>query len=125
MIVLDTSALILWLNGEGLSPAAAGAIDAADRRVVSSISLLEIALKVKQGRLVMRIAPDQLVASLSQATGVEIIAVDAETWIDSVRLDWDHRDPADRVIVALARRFDCSLVSSDRQIAVFYDQTVW
>ncbi len=126
MIVLDTSALVFWLNGEeSLSPTAWRAINAADRRVVSSISIWEIALKVKQGRLLMRLTPSQLAASLSQAAGVEIIAVDAETWVDSVNLDWDHRDPADRIIVALARRFDCPIVSSDRQITAFYEQTVW
>jgi PIN domain nuclease of toxin-antitoxin system len=56
---------------------------------------------------------------------VEIIAVDAQDWIDSVDLLWDHKDPADRVIVALARRFDCPVISSDRVIADFYDKTVW
>ncbi len=126
MIMLDSSALILWLNGEEeLSPAALAAIKTADRRVISSISIWEIALKVKQGRLLMRLTPDQLAGTLSQAKDVEIVSVDAQTWVDSVSLDWDHRDPADRVIVALARRFNCPIVTSDRRIQSYYGQTVW
>ncbi len=126
MIVLDTSALIRWIDGSPeLSAAAARAIQAADRRLVSSISIWEIAQKAKQGRLLMRLSPGELVARLHRTAGVEIIAVDAQDWIDSVDLLWDHKDPADRVIVALARRFDCPVISSDRVIADFYDKTIW
>ena len=52
MIVLDTSALLFWtLDPAQLTPAAAQAIEQADRIVVSSISIWEIALKVKRGSL--------------------------------------------------------------------------
>jgi PIN domain nuclease of toxin-antitoxin system len=126
MIVLDTSAVILWLNGAaGLSQSAVAAIDAAEKRVISAVSIWEIALKVKQGRLRMRISLDQLIDRLGQVDRVETVSVDAQAWLDSVLLDWGHRDPADRVIVALARHLDCPLVTSDRVIAQFYGKTVW
>jgi PIN domain nuclease of toxin-antitoxin system len=126
VIVLDTSALIQWLDGSpNLSPAARKAIDDADRRLISSISIWEIALKTKQGRLLMRLSVDQLVSKLQEAVGVEIVSVDARTWLDSIRLEWDHRDPADRVIVALARQYDCPLVTSDRIVESYYPRTVW
>lgn len=125
MIVLDTSALIRWIDGTSdLSIAARQAINAADRRLISSISVWEIAQKAKQGRLLMRLSPAQLVDKLQQTAGVEIVSVDAQSWIDSVELKWDHKDPADRVIVALAERLDCAIVSSDRVIADFYPKTI-
>jgi PIN domain nuclease of toxin-antitoxin system len=126
MIVLDTSALIRWIDGSPeLSSAATQAIQTADRRLVSSISIWEIAQKAKQGRLLMRLSPDELAVRLQRTAGVEIMPVDAQGWIDSVELLWDHKDPADRVIVALAHRFDCPIISSDRVIADFYGKTVW
>lgn len=36
------------------------------------------------------------------SAAVELVAVDTTAWLRSVSLDWDHRDPADRVIVATA-----------------------
>ena len=56
---------------------------------------------------------------------VEILPVDELTWIDSIDLNWEHRDPADRVMVATAQRFGCPLVTSDAVISRFYGRSVW
>lgn len=126
MIVLDTSALIFWtVDNANLSNAARQAIDASEQRVVSAISIWELALKVKQRRLVLPLSLDEYLAGLSQLSGFEMLSVDVPTWLLSVNLPWDHRDPADRVIVATATRLDCPLVSSDGTIAGFYPRTIW
>ena len=126
MIVLDTSALLFWtLDPEQLSPAAQQAIDQVDRCIVSSISIWEIGLKVKRGRLVLPLSILDYVERLSNLAGLEILPVDVQAWVDNLELDWDHRDPADRTIVAIATRLACPLVSSDRTIAAFYPGTIW
>ena len=51
--------------------------------------------------------------------------VDVLTWIKNIELDWDHRDPADRTIVATASLHACPLVTSDSAIRAFYSQTIW
>lgn len=52
MIVLDTSALLYWtLDPAKLSFNASRAIEEAEKVVVSSISVWEIALKVRRGKL--------------------------------------------------------------------------
>jgi len=54
MIILDTSALLYWtLDPDQLSPKARQAVQQADRILVRSISLWEIALKVKRQKLVI------------------------------------------------------------------------
>ncbi|MGD2156864.1 MAG: PIN domain-containing protein, partial [Anaerolineales bacterium] len=54
MIVLDTSALLYWtLDPDQLSSKAEQAIEQADRILISSISIWEIALKVKRHKLVI------------------------------------------------------------------------
>ena len=126
MIVLDTSALLFWtLDPDSLSPNAKQAIDQAERIVISSISVWEIALKVKRQKLVIPLAISDYADRLQRLGTLEILPVDVQTWLDNVDLPWEHRDPADRTIVALATRFDCSLVTSDRVIADYYPGTVW
>ena len=53
------------------------------------------------------------------------MSVDVQTWLDNLELPWEHSDPADRTIVALATRFGCPLITSDRIIADYYQETVW
>ncbi len=126
MIVLDTSALLFWtLDPAQLSLAARQAIEGAGQLVVSSISIWEIALKVKRGKLGLPLAMGDYVERLQQLERLEIRPVDVQAWLDNLALDWEHRDPADRTIVALATRLACPLVSSDGVILDFYPQTIW
>jgi PIN domain nuclease of toxin-antitoxin system len=126
MIVLDTSALLYWtLNPDQLTIKARQAIEQADRIFISSISVWEIALKVKRHKLVIPVPITDYVALLQELEMLEILDVGVPTWLDNVDLPWEHRDPADRTIVALATRLGCSLVTSDRVIADFYPETIW
>ena len=126
MVVLDTSALLYWtLDPAVLTPAARQAIDGARQVVVSSISIWEIAIKVKRGRLSLPLPVSGYAERLERLSGLEIRPVDVQTWLDNLALDWEHRDPADRTIVAIASRLGCPLVSSDGLIANFYPQTIW
>ena len=67
----------------------------------------------------------EYVERLQQLEALEILPVDVQTWLDNLDLSWEHRDPADRTIVALATRFGCSLITSDRVIAEYYQETIW
>jgi len=126
MIVLDTSALIFWtLDPQRLSPKAKQVIEQADRILISSISIWEIALKVKHQKLDIPLSMNEYVDRLRQLGSLEILAVDIQTWLDNVDLPWDHRDPADRTIVALAVRNNCPLITSDEMIANFFAKTIW
>ena len=126
MIVLDTSALIFWtLDKERLSRAASRAIDDADRIVLSSISIWETGLKVKRQRLFIPVSIQEFADKLERIDRLDILPVDVRTWVKNLELDWDHRDPADRTIVATASLHACPLVTSDAVIRSFYSQTIW
>ncbi len=126
MIVLDTSALLYWtLDPMQLSAKAEQAIEQADRIVISSISVWEIALKVKRGKLEIPLTITDYVDRLQRLEMLEILSVDVQTWLDNLNLPWGHRDPADRTIVALATRFGCPLITSDHSIADYYPKTIW
>ncbi len=128
-IVLDTCALIWWsLDPDKLSPMAKEACDQMEQDksgLVPSIALWEIAIKIKNNKLDLGISINEYVATLKRSDVIHIIPIDEEIWLASVQLEWEHRDPADRVIVAIAQKTQASIVTSDRKIASFYPDVVW
>jgi PIN domain nuclease of toxin-antitoxin system len=126
VIVLDTSALLFWtLDPDNLSGEARRAIEQADRILISSISIWEIAIKVNRQKLVLPLPIGDYAERLQRLEPLEITPVDDKSWLDNLDLPWEHRDPADRTIVALADRFECPLVTSDPVIADYYPETIW
>lgn len=118
MIVLDTHALLWWLIApHKLSPRARSACEEIERNgsgIVSSISVWEIALKHRLGKLELPGTVSELVARVEQDRMVELRPVDTATWLSTAALDWDHRDPADRVIVATAVIAGLPILTKDR-----------
>ena len=126
MILLDTSALLFWtLDQEKLPAATAEVIKAANSVALSSISIWEIGIKAQKGRLEIPYHIDEYAEKLKTVRNVEILPVDVPVWLKSLALDWSHRDPADRVIVATAVLNTCPLITSDRVIRAYYKDTVW
>lgn len=128
-IVLDTCALIWWsLDPEKLSLPAKKACSKMEKEksgFVSSISIWEIAIKVKKQKLDIGVDLDKYVATLKKANAIRIIPVDSALWVDSVRLNWTHRDPADRVVVAMAQSHQASIITADREIRKFFSSVIW
>ena len=126
MVLLDTSALVFWtLDPDRLSQAAEQAISDYDRIALSAISIWEIGIKVKREQLLIPVSIQEFTDKLEQVDRIDILPVCTRTWIKSLELDWDHRDPADRIIVATASLNACPIVTSDSIIQAFYSQTIW
>ena len=126
MIIVDTATLIFWtLDRQRLSAAAAQAIAQAGSIGVSSISIWEIGIKVGKGKLDLPLSIREFTGRLAQVDRVELLSVDTATWITNLELDWNHRDPADRTLVATAILNACPLVSPDATIRAFHPQTIW
>lgn len=129
VVVLDTSALLYWtLKPDELTELAAATTANALARntcMVSAISIWEIALKVRQGKLDLHMPTDKFVRRVALLTGLAIVAVDVPILLRNVALPWEHRDPADRTIVATAELHAAALVTSDAAIRQFYERSVW
>lgn len=122
MIVLDTHALLWWaLDPERLSPLAVETCARMERDggFASSISIWELATKVRRKKLVLPVSIEELVRRIGESAAVELLPVDTATWIRSSALEWDHRDPADRVIVATAQLKDLPLLTKDDSVRAF------
>ena len=131
MIVLDTHVLIWWVNGAGeLSRAAANVIkraQAEDGIMISSITAWEIAMLVHRGRLTLTMDVSAWLSTVNRIRGIRFIPVDNSIAIGAVNLPGKfQKDPADRLIVATARRFGAPLVTQDRRIRSYpHLKTVW
>ena len=125
MIVLDTHALVWWVNGDSrLSKPAADAIEVAlsDEYpvMISAITAWEIALLVDKNRLILTMDLDEWLDTVDSIEGVEWVPVNRQVAVDSVNLPGEfHPDPADRLIVALARHENAELISADARIQAY------
>lgn len=121
MIVLDTHVLVWVMDDDAkLGPQARETIveaSKADQVGVSAITPWEIALLVEKGRLrLAREVAEWLDAALA-APGVRLLPIEPRVALDSVRLPGAfHADPADRLIVAPARRWGATLITADAAI---------
>ena len=131
MIVLDTHTLVWWVSGDPLlSKRARTAIECEQPDgdiVVSSISAWEIAMLVERGRLVLSMDVGSWLSTVAQIDAVHFLPVDVEVATKSVNLPGDfHKDPADRMIVATARKLAVPLVTKDDKIRAYaHVKTIW
>ena len=133
MIVLDTHALVWWVNGDSeLSASAKKAIakevDGENGLIlVSCISSWEISLLIQKGRLTLATNVDDWLATVAEIDGVRFVPIDNDIAIQSTRLPGEfHLDPADRMIVALARHVSAPLVTADTKIRSYkHVRTIW
>lgn len=129
MILLDTHALLWWaLDPEKLSKEATTRCHRMEHTggFASSISIWELGVKAGRGQLDMGCSIEEFVRRLMRTGVVELVPVTTEVWLGSLRLDWTHRDPADRVIVATALGLGLQVLSKDQAIHDFPGvQCVW
>ena len=122
LIVLDTHVLIWWINGDArLSLTAKTVIDealaAAGQVMVSAISAWEIALLVERGRIALAMDLDEWLRAVESIEGLALVPITSHVAVQSATLPGEfHKDPADRMIVALAREQNAVLVSADEKI---------
>lgn len=132
MLVLDTHALLWWVDDRGgLSTTARTAIDAERARagelVVSAISAWEIAMLVEKHRLSLSLSVDTWLSRVAAVEGVLFYPVDATIGMKSAALPGPfHKDPADRMIVATARELGAPLVTADEKIRHYrHVRSIW
>lgn len=121
MIVLDTHVWLWWLHDPGkLSPDADKLIQqeqVSGALVISAISVWEVAVKVQSGKLAIPMDINrwyELARSYPSTVIEPLSPLDA---IASTQLPGNfHKDPADRIIVSLARRLTVPLLTCDRKI---------
>ena|SRR6266542_6465622 len=114
-LLLDTHALLWFQNGDPkLSVTAKSAIeDPANERWLSPISLLEIAIKNRLGKLPLASPFGTLYPAELIADDIHLLPIEPQHIEPLTTLPLHHKDPFDRLIAATALVEALTLVSKD------------
>jgi PIN domain nuclease of toxin-antitoxin system len=113
-LLLDTHALLWWLDGDDrLTPEATEAIAEAELVAVSAASAWEISIKQALGKLD---GPVDLSAELA-TNGFKELPVTVAHTVTAGALPPHHADPFDRMLIAQSRLEGLTLVSRDARFA--------
>jgi len=132
MLIIDTHVLVWFVSDpDSLSVAAKNAIDhtiaMGGEILISSISVWEIAMLIAKGRLIISLDIETWLSQVNKIGGFRFIPIDNEIGYKSTLLPGEfHNDPADRMIVATARKFAIPLVTADQKIRAYqHVKTIW
>ena len=124
-ILCDTCALIWLATGDAkLSRMARTVIRDAELLCFSSISIWEIARKVKTGELEIPVSPTLFADMLVKQYGMKELSLDNAVMLRSSALPEIHKDPADRFIIATALLNDCVVATGDRRFLEYGVETI-
>ena len=82
---------------------------------------------IRKGRLQLTMALHDWLAAVESLEGVRLVDVSARLAVQSVQLPGEfHNDPADRMIVALAREAGVPLLTADDKIRSYpHVRSIW
>jgi PIN domain nuclease of toxin-antitoxin system len=125
--MLDTHALLWFLAGDPkLSATAKTAIeDPANERWLSPISLLEIALKNRRGKLPLPAPFGALFPAALLAEDIHLFPMEPQHIEPLTTLPFHHNDPFDRLIVATSLVEKLTLVSADAILDAYGATRLW
>jgi PIN domain nuclease of toxin-antitoxin system len=128
MILLLDAHTLLWFLADDpkLSAVAKAAIeDPANERWLSPISLLEIALKNRLGKLPLPAPFGSLFPSTLLADDIHLLPIEPQHIEPLTTLPLHHKDPFDRLVVATALVEGITLVSADATLDLYGITRLW
>jgi PIN domain nuclease of toxin-antitoxin system len=124
-LLLDTH-IALWLDSgdNRLRPSTRALIEShwqsGGTILLSAVTAWEIALLVDTGRIDLDIPVASWIERFVERPGIEAVPLDHRTASRSYELHrLEHRDPADRLLIATAIDLECPLVTYDERISRF------
>ncbi|GAB3512981.1 type II toxin-antitoxin system VapC family toxin [Spirosoma knui] len=125
-ILLDTHALIWFINGDAeLSQVARAAIEADGALTFVSIaSLWEIAIKISLGKLELKTSFHQISKQIEE-NGFEILPITFGDTLTLSTMHFHHRDPFDRIIIAQSFNNGLTIISKDTYFGSYNAKVIW
>lgn len=118
IMVIDSHTLLWWLDGDDRLSERARRIlenEAAEPNslVVSAVTFWELRLKEIRGKLTPKRSVDTWPALLRRFPHMRIKEVGIGHWLHVAEMDWENRDPADRIIAVTAIHLGVPVVTVD------------
>ncbi len=125
-ILLDTHTFIWFFNGdEQLSLKAKKLIeDSRNKKFISIASIWEVAIKIGLKKLIFDGKTSE-VADLIEQNGFRILPISIAHTITYESMEFVHRDPFDRILVAQAIVENMAIITKDENIQKYSINTNW
>lgn len=125
-LLLDTHSLIWFLNGdEKLSDKAKSVIeDSSNSKIVSIASIWEIAIKISLDKFRFPQGFKHFL-DLVEDNGFEVLPITFEHALELSTLEFIHRDPFDRLLIAQCKSDNLVVVTKDDNIKRYKIKTIW
>lgn len=126
-LLLDTHALLWWLDGDRKLPRKVRELvgDVSTTVLVSAASVWEITTKARIGKLPGAVAVAADVSACIASQGFASLAISIEHAQRAGTLPGPHRDPFDRMLIAQAQAEDLSVVTNERIFDGYGVKRVW
>jgi PIN domain nuclease of toxin-antitoxin system len=126
-LLLDTHAFLWFIGGDQRITAAARTVIARadDLKLISVVTLWEIAIMASLGRLSIREPLAPFMHSQMEANGFHLLHIQASHACRVSAFPFHHRDPFDRLLAAQCLCDDLTLVSRDSAFDDYGVTRVW
>lgn len=125
-LLLDTHAFIWFLNGDNQLPTTLKnlIVDTSNRCFLSIASLWEIAIKSSLGKLQLQ-GDFAQIASFLNDNDIEVLPITFDHIQRLLQLEFHHRDPFDRMIIAQALAENFTLATKDELFHSYGVTILW
>jgi PIN domain nuclease of toxin-antitoxin system len=83
---------------------------------ISMISCWEVAKLVEKNRLCLSVSVEEWLREALAYPGIQLLNLTVPIVVQATQLEGFHNDPADQIIVATAKVYDCLLLTADSKI---------
>ena len=125
-LLLDTHTFIWFINGDGrLSTKAKKEIlKSSNSKFISMASIWEMAIKTSLGKLRINY-PFKEVFNQIEENGFETLSIISDHTLLVSQLEFHHRDPFDRLIIAQAIFENMKIISKDESFHKYQVKMIW
>jgi len=125
--LLDTNAFLWFISGSDklTSKARDYIADLSNDLVISTASLWEIAIKTSIGKLELLSPFDQLIPTQLEKNAIDVLPIEQDHISGIINLEFHHRDPFDRLIIAQGITEQIPIITSDGMFAKYPVEVIW
>lgn len=125
-LLVDTHAMIWFITNDGSLPLKIKSLikDAKNKCYVSIASYWEIGIKYSLGRIYLE-SDLERIFQIIEESGFVLLPVTPEHILENTKLDFHHRNPFDRIIIAQAIKENLSVITKDEQFRNYPAKVIW
>jgi PIN domain nuclease of toxin-antitoxin system len=125
-LLLDTHVFLWYVDGNKQLPEKIVKIinDKSNRCFVSIASIWEIVIKISIDKLEIN-GGFITIENFLDNNDFEILPIDLDATKTLLKLDFFHRDPFDRMLIAQAATSDLKLISKDKHFSSYNIEIIW